>query len=154
MASITEKLLVVAACMVGAVPVAYADVVTLTGQGVTIRYEDRAAELFGAPSLIATSVLAPPSGFAAVARRAAFADAGSAGAVLEGDAGKDEVDSVLRDALPQSFADGVGLDFSLDAAAGERRLQSLLFAGIGLFALIARQRLSALLRAPELRVFR
>lgn len=143
MSSITEKFVLVSACLIAAMPAASAKTVTLVGDGVTIRYEDKAVDVFGAPSLIATSLMATPASFAGAQGAAAAADkdfpAAPAGRFIAG-----------RDELPRSFADGAALRFSLDDAGGrDPGLYSLLLAGLGLFGLIARQRIAALSRSPH-----
>ncbi len=144
MFSITEKCVLVAACMAAAIPVATAGTVTLAGEGVTIRYEDRAAGVLGAPSLIATSLIAAPASFAGVERAAAVAGplAPVPGAV--------SVSALVREELPRSFAERAALRFALDDDGGrESGLYSLLIAGLGLFGLIIRQRLAAISRLPH-----
>lgn len=143
MSSITEKFVLVSACLLAAMPVASAKTVTLVGDGVTIRYEDKAVDVFGAPSLIATSLMATPASFAG-AQAAAAAAGTDLPAAPEGRfiAGRDE--------LPGSFADAAALRFSLgEAGEQDPGLYSLLLAGLGLFALIARQRIAALSRSPH-----
>lgn len=148
MSFITGKFAVLSACLGVAIPAANATMITLAGNGLTIRYEDKAAELIGTPSLLATSLINSTGSFAGAqgpadeAGRASerFADGvGSDGAVT--------VAALARQELPRSFAEGVALSFSL-GESGEREpgLYSLLFAGIGLFGLIARQRIAALSR--------
>lgn len=150
--SITNKKVVIfSAFMFAAAPAAMADTVTLSGGGVTIRYEDRAAELTGAPSLIATGMMTSPASVAG-----AQFDAPSAAAGLPHVAGAASgaataaVSAVGREAASRSFADGVGVRFSLGGTgAGDRGFDSLLLAGLALFVLIVRQRVSAL---PRLRI--
>ncbi|NMG46102.1 hypothetical protein GPA22_20490 [Aromatoleum toluvorans] len=140
-------MVILSAFMFAAVPAAMADTVTLSGGGVTIRYEDRAAELTGAPSLIATGMMTSPASVAG-----AQFDAPSAAAGLPHVAGAATaaVSAVGREAASRSFADGVGVRFSLGGtAAGDRGFDSLLLAGLALFVLIVRQRVSAL---PRLRI--
>lgn len=121
-------------------PAAHARTVTLTGNGVAITYEDRALAVLGGPSLIATSLMRSPAGFGAMA----------SGEFDDGIRRASGVAVATGDTVPRSFADGVALSFSLDEAGRrERDLRSLLLAGLGLFVLIARQRLAASWRAPN-----
>lgn len=152
MSSITKESVLVAACLMAVMPAATAGTITLTGEGLTIRYEDKAREVFGAPSLIATSLMSSPASFAAE-EPAAAAFPAVAGGAAAGSA--PSVSALARDELPRSFAEGVALRFALDdAGADERGLYALLLAGLGLFGLIARQRLAALLRSPQSHAFR
>ncbi|WP_041655917.1 hypothetical protein [Azoarcus sp. KH32C] len=131
-------------------PAAHAKTVTLSGEKVTIRYEDKAADVIGAPSLIATSMMNAPGSFAGAPDTPVIA---AAGIGASGDAGARSrsfnVSALGSQAAPTSFADGVALSFSLGERAGlESGFGSLLLAGLGLFGLIARQRLVALTRSP------
>lgn len=139
MSVIRRNLPVFALCALATMAGAHAQPITLTGNGVTITYEDRAAAIFGAPSLIASS---------ATASWARFAGAGSAEFPLHR-AGSGIAVATGEEAL-LSFADAVALSFSLDdTGQRESDLFSLLLAGMGLFVLIARQRLAARSRIPN-----
>lgn len=155
MSIISGSKVFVLAFLMGAVAAAHAGTVTLSGEGVTIRYEDRAAALTGAPSLIATGLMTSPASVAGVRFAAAEHGAGLQalpGAASEGDVGG--VSSAGRAASPQSFAEGVALRFSLgDAVRSEGGFDALLLAGLALFALIARQRILALSRSSHSPIF-
>lgn len=155
MSIVNGKLVFVSAVLMGAVAAANAATVTLAGDGVTIRYEDKAAELTGAPSLIATGLMTSPASVAGVRLDAEGVGTGLQalpGGALEGDVAG--VSTVGRAASPQSFAEGVALRFSLgDVGQGEGGFDALLLAGLGLFALIARQRIIALARSSHSPIF-
>lgn len=154
--SITNaRALALSVFLFAAVPAAMADTLTLSGDGVTIRYDDRAAELTGAPSLIATGMmtsLASVAGASFDASAAAIGPEAASGVAPGGVPAA--VSAVGREAAPRSFAEGVALRFSLGAPGEEEGgLASLLLAGLALFALIARQRLSAMPRVRNSPLF-
>lgn len=147
MSTMNRKLVFYSALLFAAAPAAMADTVTLSGGGVTIRYEDRAAEVTGAPSLIATGMMTSLASVAGAGFDAPALVAGpeaAPGAAPE--TARAAVSAAGRAAEPRSFADGVALRFSL-GSGGEREggVASLLLAGLALFALIARQRLSGMM---------
>ncbi|NMF86990.1 hypothetical protein [Aromatoleum petrolei] len=151
MSILDGKMVFLSAFLIGAINAANAGTVTLSGEGVTVRYEDRAAELTGAPSLIATGLMTSPASVAGV--RFAAGERGTGLQALPGAASAGGV-GVGRVASPQSFAEGAALNFSLgDAAQGEGGFDVLLLAGLALFALIARQRIIALSRASHSPIF-
>lgn len=140
MSVIRRNLPVFALCALATMAGAHAQPITLTGNGVTITYEDRAAAIFGAPSLIASSATASWARFAGVGS----ADMGPLDRRASGVAVATGEEELL------SFADAVALSFSLDdTGQRESDLFSLLLAGMGLFVLIARQRLAARSRIPN-----
>lgn len=155
MSIVNGKLVFVSAVLMGAVAAANAATVTLAGDGVTIRYEDKAAELTGAPSLLATGLMTSPASVAGARLDAEGPGAGLQalpGGALEGDVAG--VSTVGRAASPQSFAEGVALRFSLgDVGRGEGGFDALLLTGLALFALIARQRILALSRSSHSPIF-
>ncbi len=155
MSILDGKMVFLSAFLMGAVAAANAGTVTLSGEGVTVRYEDRAAELTGAPSLIATGLMTSPASVAGV--RFAAGERGTALQALPGEAsagGVGGASSVGGVASPHSFAEGAALSFSLgDAGQGEGGFDVLLLAGLALFALIARQRIIALSRASHSPIF-
>lgn len=155
MSIINRRMVVVSTFLFAVVPSAMANTVTLSGDGVTIRYEDRAAELTGAPSLIATGMMSSLASVAGAPFNAPAPVAGlEAASGVAPQAGAAAVSAVGREAAPRSFAEGVALRFSLGAAGeGEGGLESLLLAGFALFALIARQRLSAMPRVRNSPLF-
>lgn len=155
MSIIDRNMVVVSAFLFAAVPAAMANTVTLSGDGVTIRYEDRAAELTGAPSLIATGMMTSLASVAGARFDAPSPVAGlEAASGVAPQAGAAAVSAVGREAAPRSFAEGVALRFSLGAAdEGEGGVDSLLLAGFALFALIARQRLAAMPRVRNSPLF-
>lgn len=155
MSIINRRIAVVSALLFAVVPAAMANSVTLSGDGVTIRYEDKAAELTGAPSLIATGMMTSPASVAGARFDAPSAVAGlEAASDVVPAAAAAAVSAVGREAAPRSFAEGVALRFSLAAAGeGEGGVDSLLLAGFALFALIARQRLSAMPRVRNSPLF-
>ncbi|HJV27112.1 MAG TPA: hypothetical protein VJ673_15610 [Aromatoleum sp.] len=147
MSFITGKCAVLSACLGAAVPAANATTITLAGDNMTIRYEDKAMALIGTPSFLATSVMGFTGTFAGAQRGVVEAAGG-----LEGPAdgiGDSAVTiaALAQEELPRSFAEGVALSFSVgESRGGEPRLYSLLLAGLGLFGLIVRQRIAALSR--------
>lgn len=144
MCSVKRFLFVLPVCLFAVTSPVGAKTVTLTGQGLTIVYEDRAAGVFGAPSLISTALMPSPVSFAATASAPATY---REGAEVTGAAG---VQPLAAEERARSFADGVEMRFSLDEIeARDPGLTSLLLAGFGLFGLIARQRLHALRRGAH-----
>lgn len=149
MSMINGKMVGFAVLLSGCISAAHADTVTLSGNGVTIRYEDKASAVTGAPSLIATGLMTSPASVAGArfdstaavrepASGAAFADVAGLGG----------------GATRRSFAEGVALQFSLGGAgAGEGGFESLVLAGLALFALIVRQRISAMSRSRHSPIF-
>lgn len=152
---IDKKAVLISMFMLVAAPAAMADAVTLSGRGVTIHYEDRAARLTGAPSLIATGMMSSPASLAGTGFDLTSPAVGlqaAPGLALKGETAA--VSAVGREATPRSFAEGVALRFSLDGTDdGEGGVDSLLLAGLALFALIARQRLSAMPRIRNSALF-
>lgn len=146
MSTINGRIVVFLTSMFAVLPVALADTVTLSGDGVTIRYEDRAAGLTGAPSLIATGMMSSLASAASAHFDGLTAAVGPEGAAAFAPVSETAaVSAVGREAAPRSFAEGVALRFSLSPVeVAEDGLDSLLLAGFALFALIARQRLSAM----------
>ena len=143
----TGKCAVLSACLSVAIPAANATTITLAGDGLTIRYEDKAAQLMGAPSFLATSLMSSTGSFAGAQGALAEAVSGPDGLGEGVGDGAVTIAALAREELPRSFAEGVALSFSLgDSPGHDPGLYSLLFTGLGLFGLIARQRIAALSR--------
>jgi PEP-CTERM motif-containing protein len=143
----TGKCAVLSACLGVAVPAANATMITLAGEGLTIRYEDKAVQLIGRPSFLATSLMSSARSFAGVQGAGVEAASGLKGAADGVGDNAVTIAALAQERLPRSFAEGVALSFSIGQGGGpEPGLYSLLLAGLGLFGLIVRQRIAALSR--------